>query len=119
MTSRLKSLRSTSDEYARIVAVVLHYSIHNAGVSFVCKKATSSAPDINTPVGASVIDVIGLHYGESVRRELVEVAVVDVDMGLKATGWFSGANYGAKKGTFLFFINRQFLLHRIDGAGTG
>lgn len=72
----------------------------------VCKKAGSSTSEINTAIGASVLDNIGVHYGEAVRRELVEVVVEDITLGVKAKGWFSGANYGAKKGTFLFFINR-------------
>jgi DNA mismatch repair protein MLH1 len=105
--TRLKSLKSASDEYSRIVAVVLHYSIHNAGISMVCRKVSSSSADVNTAVGASVLDNIGLHYGESVKKELVELNVADETLGVKAHGWFSGANYGAKKGTFLFFINRE------------
>lgn len=76
----------------------------------VCKKAGSSTSEINTAIGASVLDNIGVHYGEAVRRELVEVVVEDVALGVKAKGWFSGANYGAKKGTFLFFINRALPL---------
>lgn len=106
--TRLKSLRSSSDEYARIVSVLLHYSIHNAGVAMVCKKAGSGSADVSTQVGATVLENIGVHYGEAVRRELVEVDVEDVELGVKAKGWFSGANYGGKKGTFLFFINRAF-----------
>ena len=105
--TRLKSLRSSSDEYSRIVAVVLHYSIHNAGVSMVCKKANASTADVNTAVGASVNDNIGIHYGEAVRKELVELQVDSLELGVKVKGWVSGANYGAKKGTYLFFINRE------------
>lgn len=73
----------------------------------VCKKASSPNSEVNTAIGASVLDNIGVHYGEPVRRELVEVVVDDKILGLKAKGWFSGANYGSKKGTFLFFINRE------------
>lgn len=73
----------------------------------VCKKANASTADVNTALGATVNDNIGLHYGEAVRKELVEVAVENVELGVKAEGWFSGANYGAKKGTYLFFINRE------------
>lgn len=73
----------------------------------VCRKASASTADVNTAVGASVLDNIGLHYGEAVRKELVEVKVESDDLGVKVGGWFSGANYGAKKGTFLFFINRE------------
>lgn len=108
--TRLKSLRSSGDEYSRLLQVVLTYSIHNSGIAFSCKKAntaTNSSADISTVVGASVLDNIGVHFGEVVRRELIEVAVDDAGLGVKASGWFSGPNYGAKKSTFMFFINSQ------------
>ena len=62
----------------------------------VCRKANASSADVNTAVGASVLDNIGLHYGESVKKELVEVKVESEDLGVSVHGWFSGANYGAK-----------------------
>lgn len=72
----------------------------------VCRKANSSSADVNTAVGSSVLDNIGLHYGDNVKKELIELDVEDKELGVKVHGWFSGANYGSKKGTFLFFINR-------------
>jgi DNA mismatch repair protein MLH1 len=107
--TRLKSLRSPSEEYSRILSVLLHYSIHNSGISFVCKKAGATTADVNTAIGASVLDNIGMGFGEALRRELVEVKCEDEAMGVKASGWFSGGNFGGKKGVFLFFINRECL----------
>lgn len=72
----------------------------------VCKKSSSSSADVSTSIGASVLDNIGVHYGENVKKELIAVEVGDTNLGVKAKGWFSNANYGGKKGTFLFFINR-------------
>ncbi|CEQ39385.1 SPOSA6832_00914, partial [Sporobolomyces salmonicolor] len=110
---RLKSLKSAGDEYGRIVNVVLAYSIHNAGVAMSCKRVSSAASnttaDINTSVGASVLDNIGVHYGDTVKRELVEISAEDKQLGVKAHAWCSGANYQAKKGTYLFFINHRYV----------
>ncbi|BGP57805.1 DNA mismatch repair protein Mlh1 [Rhodotorula sphaerocarpa] len=110
---RLRSLRSATDEYARIVSVVLAYSIHNAGVAMSCRKTgsgtTNSTADINTSVGASVIDNIGLHYGDAVKRELVEVNASSEELNVKVSAWCSGANFQAKKSTFLFFINHRYV----------
>ncbi|BGO94970.1 hypothetical protein NBRC10512_003870 [Rhodotorula toruloides] len=109
---RLRSLRPANEEYARILSVVTAYSIHNAGVSFVCKKASSSSSstaDVNTSVGASTLDNIGLLYGEAVRRELVEVVAESDELGVKVRAWCSGANYQAKRSTFLFFINHRYV----------
>ncbi|GAA5865798.1 hypothetical protein JCM1840_006251 [Sporobolomyces johnsonii] len=110
---RLKSLKSAGDEYGRIVSVVLAYSIHNAGVAMSCKRVSSAASnttaDINTSVGASVLDNIGVHYGDAVKRELVEISAEDKQLGVKVHAWCSGANYQAKKGSYLFFINHRYV----------
>ncbi|TKA52333.1 hypothetical protein B0A53_04801 [Rhodotorula sp. CCFEE 5036] len=110
---RLRSLKSATEEYARVVAVVLAYSIHNAGVAMSCRKAgnnsSNSTADINTSVGASVLDNIGLHYGDAVKRELVELNVEDAELSVKVKAWCSGPSFQAKKGTFLFFINHRYV----------
>ncbi|GAA5824837.1 hypothetical protein JCM11251_005364 [Rhodosporidiobolus azoricus] len=106
---RLKSLQTAANEYARIVSVVLAYSIHNAGVAMSCKKATGGTADISTSTGASVLDNIGVHYGEPVKRELVQVEAESKELNVKIKGWCSGANYQGKKGTYLFFINHRYV----------
>lgn len=74
-----------------------------------CRKASSgpsnATADINTSIGASTLDNIGLHYGDAVKRELVEVTAESGDPNVRIKAWCSGANYQGKKGTYLFFIN--------------
>lgn len=110
---RLRSLKSATEEYARVVAVVMAYSIHNAGVAMSCRKAgnnsSNSTADVNTSVGASVLDNIGMHYGDAVKRELVELNVEDTELSVKIKAWCSGPSFQAKKGTFLFFINHRYV----------
>lgn len=36
--TRLSSLRSPSEEYARILDVITKYAVHNPKISFLCKK---------------------------------------------------------------------------------
>lgn len=110
---RLKALRSAADEYARILQVVIAYSIHNAGVALSCKKASAGSSnataDVNTTVGASTLDNIGATYGEQVKRELVEVLADSAEPRVKLKAWCSGTNYQGKKGRYLFFINSELL----------
>jgi DNA mismatch repair protein MLH1 len=71
-----------------------------------CRKATGGGTaDINTITGASVLDNIGLQYGEGVKRELSEIKVESEELKVQIRAWCSGANYQGKKGTYLFFIN--------------
>lgn len=105
---RLKSLQNATGEYARIVSVVLAYSIHNAGIAISCKRQNGAqTADVNTQVNATVLDNIGLSYGEAVKKELVEVKAESEEFGVKVKAWCSGPNYQGKKGTFLFFINSK------------
>ncbi|GAA5990002.1 hypothetical protein JCM5350_002364 [Sporobolomyces pararoseus] len=107
---RLKSLRTASDEYSRIVSVVLAYSIHNAGVAMSCKRQNAgSTADVNSQIGASVLDNIGISYGEATKKELVEVKAESEELGVKVNAWCSGPNFQAKRGIFLFFINNRFV----------
>ncbi|KAF8589138.1 DNA mismatch repair protein MutL [Ramaria rubella] len=70
---RLSALRSPSEEYARILDVMTKYAIHNPSVSFICKKASSTSPDLSTPSGNTTQQTIKLLYGSSVGKELLHV----------------------------------------------
>ncbi|KAF7761503.1 hypothetical protein Agabi119p4_9495 [Agaricus bisporus var. burnettii] len=129
--TRLQAFRNISEEYSRILGVITKYAIHNPKVSFSCKKATSSSPDIATPGSMSVQQAIRLLYGHSLATQLIETNIssdkpenpdnedsnddeaMDVDLP-SSTNWsaelhFSNANYQAKKTTFLLFINHRLV----------
>ncbi|THH13620.1 hypothetical protein EW146_g6622 [Bondarzewia mesenterica] len=73
--ARLSALRSSAEEYARILDVVTKYAVHNSGVSFVCKKAGSATPDLSTPSSSTTHQAIRLLYGQSLARELLHIQV--------------------------------------------
>ncbi|KAF8519443.1 DNA binding protein [Gautieria morchelliformis] len=70
---RLSALKSPSEEYTRILDVMTKYSIHNPSVSFVCKKASSTSPDLSTPSDSTTPQTIRLLYGSNVGKELIHV----------------------------------------------
>ncbi|PAV19137.1 DNA mismatch repair [Pyrrhoderma noxium] len=121
---RLAALRSSSEEYSRILDVVTKYATHNPRVSFTCKKHGSASPDISTPSNSTTKEAIRLLYGQSIARELINISVsssTPTDSGIndddvlegegvwKAEAEFTNANYQAKKTVFLLFINHRLV----------
>ncbi|KDR72527.1 hypothetical protein GALMADRAFT_252658 [Galerina marginata CBS 339.88] len=129
--TRLSALRSTSEEYSRILDVVTKYAIHNPSVSFVCKKAGAPTPDLSTPSASDTPTAIRLLYGHSIAKELLHHKLSsagkkrqeddmnededdDENDNDNAESWiaetyFTNANYQAKKMVFLLFINHRLV----------
>ncbi|KAG0032330.1 DNA mismatch repair protein [Podila clonocystis] len=105
--TRRKALKNATEEYNRILDIVNRYAIHNAGVSFTCRKIGSNTPDVHTTNAASVVDNIRQIYGSSVANELLFVEQSYPVYPLKIKGWISNANYSVKKFAFLLFINHR------------
>ncbi|KZT10305.1 DNA mismatch repair protein MutL [Laetiporus sulphureus 93-53] len=119
--TRLSALRSSSEEYARILDVVTKYAVHNPHVSFTCKKAGSPTPDVSTPSGSTTAQAIRLLYGQTIAKDLLHVTVSSSsdDEGSgnaneDANSWsaeahFTNAHYQAKKTVLLLFINHRLV----------
>ncbi|RCH81931.1 DNA mismatch repair protein, partial [Rhizopus stolonifer] len=93
--TRRKALKSPSDEYNRILDIVGRYAVHNAGVSFTCRKQGATMADIQTSTGASVVDNIRQIHG-SVASELLPVEKTFDTLEFKLNGQISNANYSMK-----------------------
>lgn len=106
---RRKALKSSSEEYAKIVEVVSRYAIHNSGVSFALKKHGETSADVRTLPNASLVDNIRTFFGNAVSRELLEVDCEDPTLAYRLKGYISNANYSVKKCIFLLFINNRLV----------
>ncbi|KAL6300791.1 DNA binding protein [Sparassis latifolia] len=126
--TRLSALRSSSEEYARILDVVTKYAVHNPHVSFTCKKAGSPTPEVSTPSGSTTKQAIRLLYGQTIAKDLLDVTVSSssaADAAEETSGandkeepsggsWsaeahFTNAHYQAKKTVLLLFINHRLV----------
>ncbi|KIY48464.1 DNA mismatch repair protein MutL [Fistulina hepatica ATCC 64428] len=123
--TRLSALRSASEEYARILDVVTKYAVHNSKVSFVCKKAGSSSPDISTPSSPDPVAIIRILYGSTIAKELIPLSKTlptketnleddgnhseDIEGRWSFNAHFTNLNYHSKKMIFLLFINHRLV----------
>ncbi|KAH7882438.1 histidine kinase-like ATPase [Phlebopus sp. FC_14] len=118
--TRLSALRSSTEEYARILDVVTKYAVHNPKVSFLCKKAGSPSPEISTSPCSDVSQAIRLLYGHTIGKELLHVRTsssrtygaantIDDPENWSAEAYCTSANYQAKKTVFLLFINHRLV----------
>ncbi|KAH9985620.1 DNA binding protein [Russula compacta] len=127
--TRHSALRSSSEEYARILDVVTKYAVHNAGASFLCKKVGTSAPDLSIP-SSTTTQAIRLLYGQGVAKNLLTADVSaprrgkrkrdanddrsggsksDEESSWMAQAHFTNANYHSKKFVLLLFINNRLV----------
>ncbi|KAL4073647.1 histidine kinase-like ATPase [Scleroderma yunnanense] len=115
--TRLSSLRSPSEEYARILDVMTKYAVHNPKISFLCKKAGSPSPEISTSPVSDVSQAIRLLYGHSIAKELLHVEItsenhrLDIDDPERwsAEAYCTSANFQGKKTVLILFINHRLV----------
>lgn len=69
-------------------------------------QSQPTSNDLSTTTAMSTLDVIGQVYSETVKRELALLEFENKEFAFRCKGYVSGANYSAKRGTFIFFINR-------------
>lgn len=111
VASRLRTMSSKSEEWARILDVLGRYAVHSTGVGFSCKKFGESFPAISTRPQAPLKERIRTVYGTLVASDLIEFEFSGTDFGLvKVRGAVTGFNYINKRSMNpVFFINNRLV----------
>jgi DNA mismatch repair protein MLH1 len=114
VATRRKALKSGAEEYGRVLEVVQRYACLRTDVAFSVRKQGEARADLHAPVAASRVDRVRTVFGAALARELLPFAArldaAEPDAPAFALeGLASGPAYGAKKGTFVFFINARLV----------
>lgn len=109
--SRLRTIRSKSEEWAKILDIVGRYAVHTDGVGFSCKKFGESFSAITTRPQSLLKERIRTVFGQLVASELIEFRFDGIDYGVsELRGAISGFNYTNKRKTApVFFINNRLV----------
>ena len=134
--TRLRTLKSSNEEYRTVLGVVSKYAIHygDNGVGFTCKNLNASnrnkMADVHTTSKNSSLDNIRSIYGSKVAKELLNFDIeetldplsttrasttttimANTGFKFKAKGYISNANWSSKTGNFILFINHRLVEH--------
>ena len=110
--SRLRALRSPSDEYSKIVDVMGRYAIHSENVGFSCKKIGDSNFTLTVRPQSTTKERIRNIYGKNISSNLIEYTLDDDnDLDINGvSGQVSDLNYNMKKPISpIFFINHRLV----------
>jgi DNA mismatch repair protein MLH1 len=83
------------------------YAVHCSGIAFSCKKYGDSGVSVSTSANSNTTDRIRQIYGSTVAGELINFSIDDQNLGFRASGLATNANYHAKRVTILLFINHR------------
>ncbi|KAJ3379929.1 DNA mismatch repair protein [Lobulomyces angularis] len=113
--NRRKALKNVNDEYQKILDVLQRYAVHNAGISFTCKKQGAINVDLQTQNTFQKTECIKHIYGQQISKELLQFTYKEdlrnSAVGLKKSqGFITNANFSnSKKFIFLLFINDRLV----------
>ncbi|SCU81965.1 LADA_0C02124g1_1 [Lachancea dasiensis] len=108
--SRLRTLKSPNEEFAKILDCVGRYSINAAHVGFSCKKFGESHFALSVKGNSNSRDRIRSVFGRSVSINLVDLSLEVAELGLAARGQVSNLNFISKKAISpVLFINDRLV----------
>lgn len=110
--SRLRALKSSSDEFGKILDVIGRYAVHTDGVGFSCKKFGDAHYSLTTRPNLSIKERIRTVFGSNIANELIPIDIEPIEeYGVtKIMGQITNPNYNNKKSVQpVFFINNRLV----------
>lgn len=110
--SRLRALKSSSDEFGKILDVIGRYAVHTEGVGFSCKKFGDAHYSLTTRSNVSIKERIRTVFGSNIANELIPIEMDPIEEYgvMKISGQITNPNYNNKKSVQpVFFINNRLV----------
>lgn len=123
--SRLKTLRSKSEEFGRILDVIGRYAVHTDGVGFSCKKFGEGQLILSTRPQMPLKERIRSVFGTEIANETLELEIKGSETDdaedstetyadkyglVSVSGAVTNANYSSKKRVApVFFVNHRLV----------
>lgn len=122
--SRLKTLKSKSEEFSRILDVIGRYAVHTGGVGFSCKKFGESQLILSTRPQLPLKERIRSVFGTEIANETLELNIDGSEKDendddethhekyglVSVSGAVTNANYSSKKRIApVFFVNHRLV----------
>ncbi|SJM84901.1 related to DNA mismatch repair protein MLH1 [Zygosaccharomyces bailii] len=113
MPSRLRALRSPSEEYGKILDVTGRYACHSQGIAFSCKKSGDSQFALTVRANLSIEERIRTVFGNNVSSNLISLQIEKLEdlRVVHVVGKMSNLDFSFKKSiTPIFFINNRLVV---------
>ncbi|KAH3686474.1 hypothetical protein WICPIJ_002561, partial [Wickerhamomyces pijperi] len=111
--SRLRALKTSTDEFTKILDVIGRYAVHCGRVGFSCKKFGDSHYFLSTRSNLQIKERIRVVFGSPIANELIPLDIPEgfKELGLiSASGQITNQNYNNKKSIQpVFFINNRLV----------
>lgn len=105
-------MKSSSDEFGKILDVIGRYAVHTEGVGFSCKKFGDAHYSLTTRSNLSIKERIRTVFGSNIANELIPIEMDPIEEYgvMKISGQITNPNYNNKKSIQpVFFINNRLV----------
>ena len=125
VATRRKALKSSSEEFSKVLDVIQRYAAMRTDVSFTCRKHGEARPSLHCAIVQNRLDRLQAIYGSQTSRELTPMSLSsaaddekntagagdDDDPAARFTvdALVSTAGYHSKRSTFVLFINQRLV----------